>query len=281
MKTCPKCNKTISDYALTCPYCNNSDLDNAPQNKKSASNYKLLIISLLIIPALIISIVMIFLFSEQDTAEKKYDDLLSQVQKVEEYNSQINNTIEKSAFVGEWICLSKNSCNNKQIILTVTQENGQLNIVRDMESNTSSGSKITFSVDVPSGNTFYSSNTKGTYTLENGVLTEAFDDNKTNYYSVTGELTNNICKFAFCSDECGELSYCEMHDTTDKRYNSLTNSNKKTICYYIEGRYDYYDEINGGYAGDKYSDTIMQEAANKYGITSQQTFIIWSNMYSY
>lgn len=189
--------------------------------------------------------------------------------------------IEKSVFVGEWICLSKNSCNNKNINLTITQENGQLNIVRDMESNSKYGSKITFFVDIPTENSFHSSDTNGTYTLENGVLTEAFDDGKANYYSVTGELSNNICKFVFCSDECGDLSFCELHDTENKRYNSLTNSNKKTICYYIEGRYDYYDSINGGYAGDKYSDTIMREAAIKYGITEEQAYIIWMNMYSY
>ncbi len=189
--------------------------------------------------------------------------------------------IEKSVFVGEWICLSKNSCNNKNIILTITQENGQLNIIRDMESNTKYGSKITFSVDVPTENSFHSSHTKGTYTLENGVLTEAFADGKANYYTVTGELSTNICKFAFCSDECGDLLYCELHDTENKRYNSLTDSNKKTIGYYIQSRYDHYDDISGGYAGDKYSNIIMQEAANKYGISSQQAYIIWSNYYSY
>ena len=198
-----------------------------------------------------------------------------------EDNSTTEKPIETSIFVGEWICLSKNSCNNKEIILTITQENGQLNIVRDMESQSKYGSKITFSVDVPNENSFHSTHTKGTYTLENDVLKEAFDDGKTNYYTVTGELLNNICRFAFCSDECGELTYCNLHDTEDKRYNSLTDSNKKTIGYYIKGRYEHYDNINGGYAGDKYSNTIMQEAANKYGISSQQAYIIWSNYYSY
>lgn len=196
-------------------------------------------------------------------------------------SSSTNKPIETSVFVGEWICLSKNSCNNKKIILTITQENEQLNIIRDMESKSKYGSKITFSVDVPTENSFHSSNTNGTYTLENGVLTEAFDDGKANYYSATGELLSNICKFAFCSDECGDLTYCDLHDTESKRYNSLTDSNKKTIGYYIKGRYEHYDNINGGYAGDKYSNTIMQEAANKYGITSQQAYIIWSNYYSY
>ena len=194
---------------------------------------------------------------------------------------EIKEETKKSIFVGEWICLRKNSCNNKEIKLSITQENGQLNIVRHMESYSSSGSIITFSVYVPTENSFYSSNTKGTYTLENGVLTEAFDNDRVNYYSVTGELSTNICKFTFCYDECGYMSYCEAHNTQEKRYNSLTDSNKKTIGYYIKSRYDHYDDINGGYAGDKYSDTIMQETANKYGITAQQALIIWMNYYSY
>ncbi len=187
----------------------------------------------------------------------------------------------KSIFVGEWKCLKDNSCNNMDITLSITQENGELNIVRDMQSSSPSGSKITFCVDVPDGNSFYSSHTKGTYELTNGVLQESFDNGKTNYYSVTGELSTNICEFPFCSNECGDLMYCETHNTTDKRYGSLTDSNKKSICYYIEGRYDYYDSINNGYAGDKYSDKIMQEAASKYGITSEQAYIIWMNYYSY
>ena len=208
--------------------------------------------------------------------EKELDTLSPGVSEVTETDSD-----EKCVFVGEWICLSKNSCNGKKIVLTITQENGQLNVIRDMESYSSSGSKIDFSVDVPTGNTFYSSNTKGTYTLANGVLTESFDNDRANYYTVTGELPTNICKFTFCYEECGDMTYCGLHDTDTKRYNSLTDSNKKTIGYYIKARYEYYDEINGGYAGDKYSDAIMQEAANKYGITAQQAYIIWMNYYSY
>ena len=69
-------------------------------------------------------------------------------------------------------------------------------------------------------------------------------------------------------------------EAVDKYY-TLTNSDKKAICNYIQDRYDYYDSKNGGYAGDKYSDTIMREAATKYGITEEQAYIIWMNMYSY
>lgn len=67
----------------------------------------------------------------------------------------------------------------------------------------------------------------------------------------------------------------------EDKYNSLTTKEKKEICEYIEERYAYYDSINGGYAGDKYSDTIMEEAAEKYGLSVDQIDIIWMYGYSY
>lgn len=77
-----------------------------------------------------------------------------------------------------------------------------------------------------------------------------------------------------------EQSRSEAMSKEDK-YNSLTKSEKKKICNYIEKRYSYYDTINGGYSGDKYSDKIMQEAADKYGLSVSQIEIIWMNSYSY
>lgn len=67
----------------------------------------------------------------------------------------------------------------------------------------------------------------------------------------------------------------------EDRYSSLTNSEKKVICAYIQRRYDYYDRLEGGYSGDKYSDIIMEEAAEEYGLTETQIFIIWANAYEY
>lgn len=189
--------------------------------------------------------------------------------------------VPDSAFVGKWICRRENSCNNMEIILTITQENGKLNIIRDMESGKSSGSKISFSVDVPTGDSFKSSNTNGTYKLSNGILTESFNGGKVNYYSSTGNLSIQICQFPFCSDECGNSTYCTKHDTEEERYESLSDSQKKSIGYFIDGRYDYYDGLNGGYAGDKYSDTIMKEAADKFGLTVEHINIIWLKFYDY
>lgn len=69
--------------------------------------------------------------------------------------------------------------------------------------------------------------------------------------------------------------------SSEDKYNSLTNKEKKAIGDYIQSRYDYYDKLNGGYSGDKYSDTIMSEAASKYGLTVSQIKVIWMNYYSY
>ena len=67
----------------------------------------------------------------------------------------------------------------------------------------------------------------------------------------------------------------------EKEYNSLTKSEKKEICNYIQERYNYYDAINGGKSGNKFSDIIMQEAADKYNLSVTQIGIIWANLYSY
>lgn len=101
----------------------------------------------------------------------------------------------------------------------------------------------------------------------------------------TGEFSQEITQYASNllkkhQDSSSSISHSEAKSTTDK-YNSLTNSDKKKICEYIQSRYDYYDSLNGGYAGDKYTDIIWQEAMNKYGLTSSQLDVIWMNGYSY
>lgn len=98
----------------------------------------------------------------------------------------------------------------------------------------------------------------------------------------SGEYADEIHEFVsgVLDTENSDEEYSEAK-TKENKYNSLTNSDKKKICEYIQERYDYYDSVNGGYSGDKYSDTIMQEAASKYGLTVSQIEIIWMNLYSY
>lgn len=62
-------------------------------------------------------------------------------------------------------------------------------------------------------------------------------------------------------------------------YNDLTKSQKLSIIYWIEARYEYYDGIAGGYAGDKYTKTIFNEAAARYNKTYQQIDAIWKQSY--
>ncbi len=68
---------------------------------------------------------------------------------------------------------------------------------------------------------------------------------------------------------------------TPKPYEDLTNSEKKQICEYIQSQYDYYDKLEGGYAGDKYSDQIWEEVMDQYGLEEWQVTSIWNNYYSY
>jgi len=52
---------------------------------------------------------------------------------------------------------------------------------------------------------------------------------------------------------------------------------KVEIKLFIEGKYDYYDEQEGGYTGDKYSNAIMEEASEKYDLTLWQVSSIWGD----
>jgi hypothetical protein len=67
----------------------------------------------------------------------------------------------------------------------------------------------------------------------------------------------------------------------EDRYNALTDRDKKKICDFIDERYAYYDSISGGYAGDKYSDTIWKEASEKFQLSESHISIIWMNKYKY
>lgn len=48
------------------------------------------------------------------------------------------------------------------------------------------------------------------------------------------------------SSVTSNYSYSKSETTAQNKYDSLTNSEKKKICEYIQGRYDYYDSIYGG-----------------------------------
>lgn len=52
---------------------------------------------------------------------------------------------------------------------------------------------------------------------------------------------------------------------------------KVEVYRFIEGRYKYYDTKEGRYCGDKYTEVIFQEAAEKYGISTSYIDSFWGN----
>lgn len=59
---------------------------------------------------------------------------------------------------------------------------------------------------------------------------------------------------------------------------NLSVKDKKEIKAFIERRYEYYDKKEGEYAGDKYTKTIWDETAEKYGISEAHVDDIWSDL---
>jgi len=128
------------------------------------------------------------------------------------------------------------------------------------------------------------------------------DDKCTQKYNIMYDILMSIQKTVYVYDEilfidriavCNGSEYTINHTYGDSLINRdgntfwewapdgvITGSKKRKICQFIKERYAYYDNLYGGYSGDRFSDTIMQEAADKYGITEQEAFIIWCNMYS-
>ena len=58
---------------------------------------------------------------------------------------------------------------------------------------------------------------------------------------------------------------------------ALSTEEKAEIIAYIESRYDYYDEQDGKPTGNKYTDQIWQEAAEKYSISKDEVNAAWED----
>lgn len=76
-----------------------------------------------------------------------------------------------------------------------------------------------------------------------------------------------------------KTSYTTSTSISNTPYASLTKSQKLEIIYWIEDRYEYYDDIEGRYCGDKYTSTIFNEAAKKYNKTYSQIDAIHAQSY--
>lgn len=70
--------------------------------------------------------------------------------------------------------------------------------------------------------------------------------------------------------------YTSNSNESSKSALTMTTSEKADVKAFINARYEYYDKINGGYAGDKYTDQIWKETAEKFGISIADVDIIWS-----
>lgn len=99
----------------------------------------------------------------------------------------------------------------------------------------------------------------------------------TNGEYVLGEYVdeaNNSFKVIYTFD----LPYKSIvEQIVETEYSKLTYAQRKYIKQWIDARYDYYDNKEGKYTGNKYTETIMNEAANRFNKTYSQIKTIWGD----
>ena len=76
----------------------------------------------------------------------------------------------------------------------------------------------------------------------------------------------------------GDYSW-EYNSIAEKKGVNLTKEEKEAICQEIESLYNYYDDKEGSYSGDKYSDTIFAKVSDKYSISVEDLNTIWAFRY--
>lgn len=84
--------------------------------------------------------------------------------------------------------------------------------------------------------------------------------------------------YNYCLLYGGEYVYSPI---SEKKYSDLHTKEKKCICDWIQGQYDKYDAIEGKYSGDKYSDSIFQDAEELFGLSHDELSVIWMKQYDY
>lgn len=134
------------------------------------------------------------------------------------------------------------------------------------------------------------------YELDNEKIHKAISDYIKSFYndeSIVYERKDKIC--ALISDigqtelfakEISDLEkYFEENNIKpklsiyDTPFEELTSDQKLEIIRWIENRYEYYDNKEGRYCGDKYTKTIFQEAATKYNKTYAEIDAIHAQSY--
>lgn len=76
---------------------------------------------------------------------------------------------------------------------------------------------------------------------------------------------------------CGDKDYKTIAKikTSSSSSGSSGGPSHYKICAYMLDRYDYYDMINGGYAGDQYTDQVFRDAMNHFGISYDEVSDAW------
>lgn len=102
-----------------------------------------------------------------------------------------------------------------------------------------------------------------------------------NYENLVGDNIeiindNKILKF----ENMYELPYkTDLEKIQETDYRSLSKEQKLAIINWIEERYEYYDELYGKYSGDRYTETIFSEAAERYNKTKSEIRWVWNQSY--
>lgn len=75
----------------------------------------------------------------------------------------------------------------------------------------------------------------------------------------------------------------DIDDISDDVYEKANDSKKYTnkeeeIWKYCMDRWEYYDELEGGYSGDKYTEEVFDDAGEKFGISDSEAERIWDKV---
>ena len=93
----------------------------------------------------------------------------------------------------------------------------------------------------------------------------------------TGVMNKEIISFGLILFDSKDTWASEYENKNDS-INKITDAQRTTIKNWINNRYDYYDNIEGQYTGDKYTETIFNEAADEFGYTYEEISNIWSDL---
>lgn len=105
----------------------------------------------------------------------------------------------------------------------------------------------------------------------------ACDEMKHISSSYSGVMSQEILQYGL--EIFGSISEWDGGTTSKQQHEkTITDSKRAEIKNWINDRYDYYDNLEGKYCGDKYTDTIFNEAAEKFGFTYEEIYNIWCDL---